>query len=46
LVTRRVMADLRDLVPEEVDDVAAVLPRDIGRMWEDPMHAHLAPQGT
>jgi uncharacterized protein (DUF2267 family) len=39
LVTRRVLADLRELVPEEVDDIAAVLPREIKQMWEDPMHA-------
>lgn len=42
LVMRRVLADLRDLVPEEADDIAAVLPREIARMWDDPMHAELA----
>lgn len=33
-VTRAVVAELRALVPEEVADVAAVLPRELSELWE------------
>lgn len=34
LATRRVLHELRDLVPEESGDVAAVLPADLRELWE------------
>jgi uncharacterized protein (DUF2267 family) len=34
LATRRVLHVLRELVPEEADDVAAVLPADLRDLWE------------
>ena len=33
-ITRLVLAKLRDLVPEEVGDVAAVLPAELREAWE------------
>ena len=33
LAARAVLDALRDLVPEEVDDVAAVLPRGLRPLW-------------
>jgi uncharacterized protein (DUF2267 family) len=32
-IVEGVLATLRDLVPEESDDVAAVLPDDLREMW-------------
>lgn len=40
---RRVLATLRDLVPEEVADITAVLPGDLKDLWREPLPAGARP---
>jgi len=38
-ITRAVLEALRAAVPEEADDIAAVLPTDLRELWATPAHA-------
>lgn len=46
LAIRTVLATLRDLVPEEVGDVEAVLPTELAALWADPLRVDLTEPAT